>query len=127
MEISKKDLQEIFRKVKKQGVLISLIVKEYGYSYNCVYYNIRKKEKDRQKERDKEEWEKWKVKKEIIKPRCYKDYLQNNVIKIEQRLREKKGEITTDELVFLKSELHRLKYWVKIDRHSFPCSADILQ
>jgi hypothetical protein len=124
-KLSPKKVQKILRQIK-EGVLVSHIAQKYDVKTKVIYYHIYKQRKKEQSLED-DYWEnrEWQAQKIITKPTCYKDYLQNSVIRIEEKLRN--NEYPSDNIPFVQSELRRIKTWIKIDRRHFPCSADIIQ
>lgn len=124
-KLSPENIKDILKEIHK-GVLVSLIAGAYKVKTKTVYYHIYKERKKKEAlEDDYFQNREWEAQKEIVKPVCYKDYLQNSVIRIENHLRNK--EYPPEKIPFVKSELRRIKTWIKIDRKHFPYSADILQ
>jgi hypothetical protein len=104
---------EAWIKEYESGFTIYSIAKRHNVAVGSVRYQIFK-------ERDT-----WKAQHIIIKPMCYKDYLNNQIIRMEMKL--KQGAYPKDREIFIVSEIKKLRFQLGINRSKYPISAFILQ
>lgn len=111
-KLSPDKIKELLERIQN-GEIISVLATENCVTTGTIYYHIYKTKKE------------YKPALKIVEPLSYKDYINNQIIRMEQKLID--NFYQEYQIPFVKSEIKRLKRWIKVDRERFPISADVLQ
>lgn len=107
MRLSGKDIDNIID-LYLDGVTVKEIASIYKITKYAIYYHLRNS-----------------VKKKVENPTCYKDYLVNSIIYIEEKIEA--GKYEEKNIAFAQSEIRRLKNALKMKQREMASDPFITQ